>query len=378
MFRIVVSITCECGVPGFRASSVTVVCLVNYVDKMHEKMQELLSDRNTYEKVKKPPFKKIERELNSQLLQLKQQRKLDERTYRKLHSTNGIPPAIRGSVKHHKPNNPLRPIVTCRNTALYNTSKLLADILAPLQNNNGHTVTNSTDFTHKLSNTNIADDEIMISFDVVSLFTAIPVEKTCEHIRNKLLKDATLEQRTSLTIDDIIKLLRFTLSNSYFNYNRQTYKQIHGCAMGSPMSPIVANLCLEVIEELALAQATPPPKKWYRYVDDVFSIIKKHALNSFHNLLNSIDADINFTIEHEQDGRLSFLDILVSPTNNGILITSVYRKPTHTDNYLEFNSHHDKQHKVSTAQTLLLYIGQQHFLTRSKANNKNVNMSSKL
>jgi hypothetical protein len=98
----------------------------------------------------------------------------------------------------------------------------------------------------------------MFSFDVVSLFTAIPVEKTCEHIRNKLLKDATLQQRTNLTIDDIIKLLRFTLSNSFSNYNKQTYKQIHGCAMGSPVSPIVPNLCLEVIEELALAQAIIP------------------------------------------------------------------------------------------------------------------------
>ncbi len=109
------------------------------------KMQELLSDHNTYDKVAKAPYKKIERELNSQLLQLKQHHKLDERTDKKLHSTNGIPPAIRGSVKHHKPNNPLHPIVTCRNTTLYNTSKYLADILAPLQNNNGFSVTNSTD-----------------------------------------------------------------------------------------------------------------------------------------------------------------------------------------------------------------------------------------
>jgi hypothetical protein len=73
------------------------------------------------------------------------------------------------------------------------------------------------------------------------------------------------------------------------------------------VSPIVANLCLEVIEELALAQATIPPKKWFRYVDDVFSIIKKHALplDFFHNLLNSIDPDINLL-------------------NNGKLITNVY------------------------------------------------------
>ena len=101
-----------------------------------DKMQELPNDKNTYEKVSKSSFKTIERELNQQLLQLKHEQKLDEHTYKKLHSTDGIPPAIRGSVKHHKPNNPLRPIVTCRDTALYNTSKFLSDILSPLQNHN--------------------------------------------------------------------------------------------------------------------------------------------------------------------------------------------------------------------------------------------------
>jgi hypothetical protein len=83
-----------------------------------DKMNELMNDSNPYEKVSKPPFKTIERQLNKRLLQLKREQKLDEHTYKKLHSTDAIPPAIRGSVKHHKPNNPLRPIVTYRDTAL--------------------------------------------------------------------------------------------------------------------------------------------------------------------------------------------------------------------------------------------------------------------
>ncbi len=206
-----------------------------------KKMQDLLDDQQTYEKVSKPP--------NAQLLQLKREQKLDDITYKKLHSTDSIPPAIRGSVKHHKPNNPLRPIVTCSNTALYNTSKFLANILSPLQNHNNYSVNNSTDFAKRLTETHIDDDEIMVSFDVVSLFTAIPVDKACEYIRNKLTTDKTLHVRTKLSVEDIIKLLRFTLTNSYFNYNNITYKQIHGCAMGSPVSPIVANLCMEEIED---------------------------------------------------------------------------------------------------------------------------------
>jgi retron-type reverse transcriptase len=125
-----------------------------------------------------------------------------------------------------------------------------------------------------------------------------------EHV-NKLNKDTTLKHRPKHSIDDIIKLLRFKLSNSFFNYNKQTYKQIHGCAMGSPVSPIVANLCMEEIEELAHSQSTSPPKRWFRYVD-IFSI-KKHALTIFYNLLNSIDPHIKFTMEQELDGKTVIL-----------------------------------------------------------------------
>ncbi len=76
------------------------------------KMENLLQDKSTYTVVRKPPFKKVKRELNAMLLGLKNQGKLPERTYRKLHSSDAIPPAIRGSIKHHKVNHPLRPIVT--------------------------------------------------------------------------------------------------------------------------------------------------------------------------------------------------------------------------------------------------------------------------
>ena len=71
--------------------------------------------------------------------------------------------------------------------------------------------------------------------------------------------------------------------------------------MGSPVSPIVANLCMKEIEELSHNQSTTPPKKWLRFVNDIFTMIKKQALTYFHNLLNSIDPHIKFTFEQEQD-----------------------------------------------------------------------------
>ena len=98
------------------------------------------------------------------------------------------------------------------------------------------------DLSKEISDIKIDENEVLVSFDVVSLFTAIPVDKPCDYIKIKLEQDASLPSRTNLDIDDIISLLQFTLSNNYFMFNDRIYKQVHGCTMGSPVSPVVANL----------------------------------------------------------------------------------------------------------------------------------------
>ena len=130
------------------------------------------------------------------------------------------------------------------------------------------------------------------------------------------------------------------------------YKQIHGCAMGSPVSPVVANLCMEEIEKTAINATPDSPKFWKWHVDDSFCIIKRDAVASFHDSLTSIHQHISFTIEQESNSQLPFLDTLISRDNRKLLV-DIYRKPTHTDRYLDFHSHHDRKHKISTAKTLL-------------------------
>ena len=148
------------------------------------KMEALLGDR-VDRPVDKSPFAKIEKDLNNRLLDLKRHNKIDDLIYRKLRSSDGSPPAIRGSIKYHKSGFPLQPIVSSIGSALYNTSKFLSDILSPIQNLNRYSVLNSSQFAKEVANMEISDDEIMVSFDVVSLFTAIPVNKACGYIRDK-------------------------------------------------------------------------------------------------------------------------------------------------------------------------------------------------
>lgn len=293
-------------------------------------MDLLLSDQTTYETIKKTPFSKIERELNTKLYALKKENKISDKIYSKLRSTDAYPPAIRGSIKHRKPGYPLRPIVSCIGTALYNTSKFLTDILAPIQNSNGYSVQNSSQFAEEIAGMQISDDESRSPLDVVSLFTAIPVKKACSYIKEKLLQDQSLSNRTDLDVSDIVILLEYVLSNDYFIYKDYIYKQIHGCAMGSPVSPVVANLCMEAIEDKAIADTTVPPRLWRRYVDDSFVIIKTDAISSFHENLNKVDPKISFTLENENNGEIAFLVTLVTRTN-GTLTTDVYRKYILTD-----------------------------------------------
>ena len=117
--------------------------------------------------------------------------------------------------------------------------------------------------------------------------------------------------------------------------------------MGSLVSPIVVKLCMEVIEELAISTSSVPPKICQRCVDDSFVIIKRDVVSSFHDTLNTSDP-----IELENNGQIAFLDTLVS-RRNGVTVIDVYRKPTHRERYLNFSSHHEIKHKISTASNLL-------------------------
>ena len=110
---------------------------------------------------------------------------------------------------------------------------------------------------------------------------------------------------------------------------------------------------MEGFEVQAISTSTVPPTLWKRFVDDTFTIIKKNNRDSFLQHLNSINLKIQFNCEEtREDGSMPFLDILLTPEEDGSLKTSVFRKTTHTDLYLQWDSHHTIASKYSVAGTL--------------------------
>ena len=160
-------------------------------------------------------------------------------------------------------------------------------------------------------------------------------------------------QRTNMSVNHIISFLEFCLRSTYFTFQDRLYEQQEGAAMGSPISPIEANLYMEDFVMKHINSSPHPPCFWRRCVDDTFTIIKAAHKRSFLDHLNSVDDHIQVTSEDSRpDGSMPFLDILIIPNEDGSLSTTVYRNPTHTDLYLQWDSHHTVSAKYSVVGTL--------------------------
>jgi len=123
--------------------------------------------------------------------------------------------------KIHKRGAPLRPIVDYTGSIGYNTSKALAEILAPMFGTTEHHVRNYRDLAEFMKDFTIAEDKEFVLHDVVALFTNTPIPETLEYIKDELTKDITLKDRTNLVvyIDDIMELLEFICNTTYFIFD---------------------------------------------------------------------------------------------------------------------------------------------------------------
>ena len=174
----------------------------------------------------------------------------------------------------------LRPIVSSRGSVTYGVAKVLAKIIKPLVEKSPPHVCSTKDFLERAGKFMLQPSECLSLYHVTALFNSVPVDPALKVIQDLLEQDTSLCDRAVLSVQNIIELLGLCLHNTYFSFQNKFCEQVERAAMGSPVSPIVANLYKKHFEKKPHS-ITSTPRLWMRYVDDTFVIQQEGQKQAF-------------------------------------------------------------------------------------------------
>ena len=182
-----------------------------------------------------------------------------------------------------------------------------------------------------------------ISFDVTSLFTNVPLNRTIKIILKRVYEEKLV--KTNLKK----KLIKDSCSKTAFMFNGKIYKQIDGVSMGSSLGPVLANVIMTEFEKIIVNKLiTDGIIKFYiRYVDDTLVLAKEKDIVNTMKEFNSFDKNIKFTMDKFDDGIVHFLDIKINRCE-----TDLYYKSTHIGQYSDFLSQNPWRLKTSWIKAL--------------------------
>ena len=327
--------------------------LLNRSDYIAKSFQFL--DGRQFNKLDHDPTKSFQGKVQRCLLKMK--KVFDKNTYKRLYPSSSQPGLFFGLAKIHKLREnsnivddlPIRPVISNIGTATYEISKYLANLLSPLTKSE-YTISSTKEFIQRLKSKSIDPNYDMVSFDVTSLFTNVPLNYTIEVILDKIFKEKLIT--TKLSRDNFKQLLELCTKEMHFSFNGDIYKQKDGVAMGNPLGPVLANIFMVELENKLVPTLSGKMSLWYRYVDDTFTFIKKDELENVKSVLNDFHEDIKFTHEIEHNNIISFLDVSVIKKVNGSFSTEVFRKKTDTNVYINWKAFAPRSWKIGTLKGL--------------------------
>ena len=187
-----------------------------------QKINALLSDNDIYSKlvIKRNPLNNITKDVNDFVCQLLLDNKIKQDKYYWLHCSKAVMPRFYGLPKIHRVNVPLRPIVSFVNAPTYNISKFLFKTIK-LRMTNRFSVKNSIDFIDRIKDVVMEEDDILVSFDVVILFTSVPIDCAIKCIFDFLVVDDSLPTRTQLNAHDIKTGLEICSNSTVFFFSKR-------------------------------------------------------------------------------------------------------------------------------------------------------------
>ncbi|XP_037028790.1 uncharacterized protein LOC119069023 [Bradysia coprophila] len=317
-------------------------------EQYHSKMMAHLTDANTYLVLNKDPTASIERNVNALLTKWQNEDIMTDEKAKYMRSYTSVCPKIYLQIKTHKEGNPGRPVVSFIDAPTYKLSKMFADILKNVVGKTHRTVRNSREFKRRISKIRLPKGFEMISLDATSLFTNVSKELTIMAINTKW---KNISKFTNLPKDEFINGITLIMDNCCFQYDNIFYKQIYGSPMGSPVSPHLADLVLEILQEKVISKLSFHLPYFYRYVDDINTAVPKEKKKEILDMFNKYDHRLQFTMEEERNNNLAFLDIMCIREGQAIK-TNWYHKSTWSGRYLNYGSHLPMQYKRNTISIL--------------------------
>ena len=145
------------------------------------------------------------------------------------------------------------------------TSKILGSTFITF-----NTVNSTKDLVVKIKNEKVPQNCNMVSFDVKSLFTSVPLEYTIDIIIKPIFEDH--EITTIFTKSEMKKLLTLCTKSLHFSFNSQISIHIDGVVM--PLGPVIANIFMAELETTSVPKLEDHVQKWRRFVDDTFAYVK--------------------------------------------------------------------------------------------------------
>ncbi len=264
-----------------------------------------------------------------------------------LKNRNPHVPILYCTTKLHKvPPDKMRPISSNIDAPCERIAKWLVCEFSKFPQPKSFSVKNGIEFVDRLKNVKVGRNEIMVSYDVESLYPSIPVDESVVLVRRWLKSCKVPEPYINMYFD----LTELCMNQNYFLFRNKIYKQRYGTAMGNSLSSFIAEIFMANFETNA-SNDKRFPRVWIRYMDDIFAIMNKRKVDPTLSWLNSLKSTINFTKEEERDNKLPFLDILVI-NNNSTLEFDVYRKPTFTGRMITSDSFHNYSHKMAAMHSM--------------------------
>ena len=254
-----------------------------------------------------------------------------------------------GLPKIRKLNVSLRPILYMVGSVQHELAKWLVELLDPvLQSYSGCSVSDSFLFALIIRQPpRCVDTEFLVSFDISSLLTNIPLDESISICTDYLYR--CYSRPTPFPEHIFIVLMELDPKSVSFSFNDTTYRQVDGTSMGSLMDPLLANVFVGFLEE-QLFNNVHKPYCDVCYVTLACFLSRNEALKSFH-CLNGFHSFRTFTMEEEKDNMLPFLNVLVGEGLSSFT-TSLYLKPTFTGLYTSWDSFVLKSSKINLVKCL--------------------------